>query len=69
MRVSKAELNPRMIDMQTRFMVIFPTPTAATSTGLFNYPINTRFNDSISMNTKFLRIDGIIIFNIISSFY
>ena len=45
MRESKTELNPNEIEKNNKFIVIFPTPTAATRTGLFNYPIKITFND------------------------
>ena len=60
MRESKTELNPNEIEKNNKFIVIFPTPTAATRTGLFNYPIKITFNDSINIYVIFFKIDGIV---------
>ena len=64
MSESKAVLNPYEIDNKSKFIVMFPTPTAATRIGLFNCPINIKFNDSINIWLIFFKIDGIVSFMI-----
>ena len=69
MRESKTELKPNEIEKNNKLIVIFPTPTAATRTGWFNYPINIKFNDSISIYVIFFKIEGIVNWIIKSSLY
>jgi len=66
--VSSALLNPIKIETQTKFIVIFPSPTAATNIGLLRYPIKIMLIASISIKIKLFRIEGIIILNIILNY-
>jgi len=60
MNVSRAELNPIIIEFAHKFMVMFPNPTPANKAGSSSYPMNIKLIISPNIVVIFIATAGTI---------